>query len=588
MLSKGGNNFLDADLSHSTREGEHAAIRHVIALVGDRDRPRDNGDHGGQLSFVAERAFVGQGQRLAQFERDMRALGQRAGHDGLSQDQVANVYKQVGRLLEGHGYSDGGLSRPARLRLAEQVMHQAAVPTDINQGQHNSCQLASLESRMYTRDPERAAQIVADVALNGRYKDTRDRSLGINARPHDESIDFNSVDDIDAIRGKRSHASEIFQVTAANIMADIINERTHPRGQVRFEQQPDREVLIDYAQHLPKVLRFGPGALYPQRDALPLAYNAITGRNEKQIMIAGFEAGPRTDMIRVVTSERDLANALLAAKQQKKFPLLVSVQTDIEPFWTDSNAPFAGGTGGGHVVTVRDYRPGPVPIVTVDNQWGRDADHDMQKPLRLSTLYAAINLPDAAQAFLERKVELARLSGRPDVLKEIELFDLKARRKSDIIGDIQQVSMPQSIDDKEVARLIRSVVAMPKGFQRDLSLTRMHNAIGRMPESIALRLLPIEHSLGLLDREAYKSALQKHVERMGRIKNRTETLDPADPHAQETLRKYWYCVRMLNKNIRELGPGVMAPFDGSLDRERSRKAEVQKKWHWTLQKDLGN
>ena len=82
--------------------------------------------------------------------------------------------------------------------------------------------------------------------------------------------------------------------------------------------------------------------------------------------------------------------------------------------------------------------------------------------------------------------------------------------------------------------------------------------------------------------------MQKHVERMGRIKNRTETLDPADPHTQETLRKYWYCVHMLNKNIRELGPSVMAPFDGSLDRERSRKAEVQKKWHWTLQKDLGN
>jgi hypothetical protein len=63
------------------------------------------------------------------------------------------------------------------------------------------------------------------------------------------------------------------------------------------------------------------------------------------------------------------------AKEKGLFPMTFAVYTGNEPFYSDSGAGRAGGSGGWHVVNVMDYNAGPPPTVSVDNTWGAGADH---------------------------------------------------------------------------------------------------------------------------------------------------------------------------------------------------------------------
>jgi hypothetical protein len=101
---------------------------------------------------------------------------------------------------------------------------------------------------------------------------------------------------------------------------------------------------------------------------------AITGKYESGIAIAHDSAvTDKSDGVKRISSEKELNAALAQAKKNGKMPLIVAIDTSVEPFWTDSGAGRAGGSGGGHVVTITDYSPGPPAKVTIDNQWGKGA-----------------------------------------------------------------------------------------------------------------------------------------------------------------------------------------------------------------------
>lgn len=344
-----------------------------------------------KLTKEAEEKFKNDPAKLEAFKENMRLFEQRAEKDKLSPAEIAKTYAEINRLLEAKG--DKPLKPEQRKTIAEQIMRQAADPTTIDQGSHNTCNMATVESRMYTRNPSAAARLVADVALTGEYVATDGRRVRLNPGAHDEARNPNTYD------GERSHASEIFQVAAVNLHIDQENRKMNPRGQLRYEQHPVKpgsldtgERIIDYGVKPPRVIDYHPGIFASNLGNLSDVYAAITGKSEKGIVIARDRpALDPSDGVTRITSESQLNEELARAKREGKLPLIVAVNTSMEPFWSDSGAGSAGGSGGGHVVTITDYTPGPPAKVTIDNQWGKRADHDATKPITVHTLFQAMH-----------------------------------------------------------------------------------------------------------------------------------------------------------------------------------------------------
>ncbi|CAN5645330.1 hypothetical protein BH10CYA1_BH10CYA1_14310 [soil metagenome] len=86
---------------------------------------------------------------------------------GLSENHVALQYQQMNRLMQDNPRAL--LSTMSRLDLAEQVLNHAAYPETVYQGQNPTCNPSSFENRLYYRHPDKVAQLVADIAITGKY-----------------------------------------------------------------------------------------------------------------------------------------------------------------------------------------------------------------------------------------------------------------------------------------------------------------------------------------------------------------------------------------------------------------------------------
>ncbi|MBX9721399.1 MAG: hypothetical protein K2X81_08400, partial [Candidatus Obscuribacterales bacterium] len=109
-------------------------------------------------------------REFQQFASDVAQFERRAQEQNLSPEQVRETMAQVTRLLESRGQQGQGVqSERQRIRLAEQIMAKAAEPTSSDQGQNQTCNVTTIENRLYTREPAIAARLVADLALTGSH-----------------------------------------------------------------------------------------------------------------------------------------------------------------------------------------------------------------------------------------------------------------------------------------------------------------------------------------------------------------------------------------------------------------------------------
>jgi len=176
------------------------------------------------------------------------------------QTEIVETFKHTERLLESNArapVADGD-----RVYLAEQVIQHAADPYSIAQGCHGTCTVAAIETRTFTNDPAAASRLIADVATTGKYTTQGSPPLTVtldneSLKKHGESKELPpSIRD----DGHRDYASQLFQVTAANIGLEKRNARMHPPGRLRYEQHepvaganpPDNgERLLDYSKNQP-------------------------------------------------------------------------------------------------------------------------------------------------------------------------------------------------------------------------------------------------------------------------------------------------------------------------------------------------
>jgi hypothetical protein len=368
-------------------------------ILAGHDRYSQVGNERQDLLDLAENAEsrVSDKGLRSQLNNDFRANTERfegrALERGLSPEEITSTYRDVSRLLSAEPRPP--LTFDDNARLANDILRNAASPTDIMQGQFNTCAVAAIECRTYTRNPAAAARLVADVAINGEYT------------THDGTRVPLDTEGLRPAGGYRSHGSQLFQVTAANIhnrMFDTGRQYTHATPDA---DNPTGEVLIDSSGHVVPGIH-EPSIVIERIDDIS---NQITGLNEQGFVIrarphiaqtlredinywiedtgrnivANFGLVDEPGAL-MIDDPEELHDALNGMASDGVFPAVILVHTRQEPFWTDGGFGAAGGaggnTGGWHGLTITDYDPN-TRRVSVDNQWvGADRlEGDRRVPL---------------------------------------------------------------------------------------------------------------------------------------------------------------------------------------------------------------
>lgn len=322
----------------------------------------------------------------AEFVKWMRAFDDRK---GVSTAERAGTLLQVYRVMT----SEGKMPEPDRLLLARLVVQNAAMPNRIDQGNHNTCNVTSLETRTYTRTPSIAAAVVADLAVNGFLVTANGRNITVPSLDKDFEAQLYRFDS-----SARNYASQLFQLGAVNV--HWANQDTMPdgkfagKGNIRYGQEKSSggktgEYIENTSVNPPQRFTLKRGdADAPQLDVDELIYinEQITGKREDDLILERNSYSKKKGVVSV-DSPADLRSTLTRLKNENKFPCLLIVDAAMPPFGSDANR-FAR-----HAVTITDYDPA-TDRISVDNQYGSKQDltgKPGEKPCTNSTeLYEAM------------------------------------------------------------------------------------------------------------------------------------------------------------------------------------------------------
>lgn len=349
-------------------------------MVAHRERLA-NPEYRDSLMLPAERAkMLDSAQRklspeqLRQFKEDMTRFEFRM--EG-NQTEIAKTYKEVSRLLNPQG---GTVVDTRKLgALAMDVMHQASDPRKVNQGDRNTCTLASLESRIYTRHPSEAARLVADVATTGNYTTADGNRISVD-RASVNMFPKHWRDSVSDESNARSHASQIFQLTAANTFEDsdagIGGRRTEYKMKVA-ENGEVKEELVD--RNTGEVIGNHPGITIFQAEGLHELNRRITGANEPPFVI---------DLSKARTPEEFRRNLEEIGRNQN-YPALLAVNALNPPFRPEGIDLRRGALPAVpyHMVAIEPGRSRE--SVFVNDQYGPDRDREHP----IDTIYQATKLP---------------------------------------------------------------------------------------------------------------------------------------------------------------------------------------------------
>ena len=337
-------------------------------------------------------------QELRQFERDVKQFEQRAREQNLSQEQVRNTFAQVSRLLESKGNIENGVhSERQRIRLAEQIMSKAADTTSSGQGQNSTCNVATIENRLYTREPATAARLVADLALTGSHTTADGTKLTLhpqNLRPQDHDAGQNNTQG----QNSRTFADQIFQVAAANLVYANSSEKGSALSKFEFRQGPNKAQMLYHGD--PSKLsdedrkRIGNDEPHSSDiDQMVKINKMLTGRNEPEVFMA-HQSEADAAIINQFGSVREFEAKLLELKEKNQLPAILGVHANLLP---DSRPESQRqGIEDGHVITVTGItqgRPGEPARITYQNQWGSDLDRGPENDVSSNELYRATRPP---------------------------------------------------------------------------------------------------------------------------------------------------------------------------------------------------
>ena len=283
---------------------------------------------------------------------------------GLSDSEAINTYLQLGRVLD----PSLKLEHGHRAVLAHSLLANVAVPTSIDQGGHNTCNVTTMQVRLFAQEPGLASKVVADVAVGGQFVSADGTVVKpLNLDPDGEAKTYPNWD------GSRNYASQIFQLTAINIYWNrretLPGGKTPGKGKIQYAQDEHGEFLLDTSVNPPQKQSFATvDADHPWLDVRGVSEinQQITGRPSKNFGVERWVYPSESEGITKLMTLGGFKERLLELKQQNAFPVIISVDA--------AKKPFGDGKGfGPHVVTITDYDP-EKQEVSVDNQWGSSND----------------------------------------------------------------------------------------------------------------------------------------------------------------------------------------------------------------------
>jgi hypothetical protein len=537
-----------------------------------------------KLSDIADTKLTNPEQR-EKFKADMATFEQRAQATKMSPEEVAKTYKEISRILDTTQSTKWSLTEDQRVMLGQQVMSQAANPYSIDQGAHNTCNVTAVEVRTYALHPSNAAKMMADVAMTQSYAVNEPRPKGTTIHLNSESLQPDDESKVNPPKdGDRSYATQLFNVTATNIV------HKHDRDGKVYVNDPDgsKEVLVNQGTR-------GKVGEEPDLDdgQIVRAYHLINGTKgkEKDILIdrAGTESGDYAGVTSIKT-EKELADKLAEAKAKGQLPMIIGVNSNVEPFWSDSGHGSAGGSSGGHVVNVTDYQPGPPSRIQIDNQWGSASDRTGDRAVTTRELFIAMHDDKDAPKLLAQDAEAARKAGKPNFFIELELLRLNHFNTVGEMNKSSQYSPAKILTQYKdyttaLEQQIRTTADRWDQQKKDGTFDQKKADLERgkigdliddpnLPPSGKLRLLKVCQDKGLIDKEGYTGDVATIVRDMTKLKDAEKGKTKAE-HNQYDYKKQEYKESMpvLQTLLRGMSPedrkqvisGVVDDKDRALD-----------------------
>ena len=282
--------------------------------------------------------------------------------------------------------------------LCWHLLLDLATPSQINQGNHNTCALAALESYLAVKHPSVVCKVVLD-ALNNKYTLADGRKIQIDERnlsPDRESLHYQAGGTY------RSYASQLFQIAAAN--AYWQEQKLDPRmtkvplGSIRYIQDysypgsnsrdTGERLLIFWPENTIEQVT-GEDGLFPASspclnlEAIDQTYKLITQMSDAPALLAHKSKGCGKPVLKF-SDEASLKKILKELKAKDSFPAIISLNmnsTVLNPakgllVVSDNKLVYANTLSrfrGWHVLCVDDYDE-IADATAIDNFWGSSSD----------------------------------------------------------------------------------------------------------------------------------------------------------------------------------------------------------------------
>lgn len=317
--------------------------------------------------FAAAKADTSNHTLLKTLARNADAFQSRANVQGLSSVQQIDTFIEVDQLLAAH---TALINETQRIRVAEEIIAQAANPFIISQGAHNTCTVTTLEERTFTLLPSEAAGLIVSASLYGHWTAPDGEYITLKAssfQPGPEESQY-PVPGLD-----RSYASEIFQVVVLDGLGLLPNPPVW-----NGTSQPTNPPVY-FAQLQPQLAYGDTGEYWVNKQGKVVG--AFPGLSDADIVTAahllfdkdmGFIIGngDLNDPITInrVSSASQLSALLQRLGTAKDMPAVLLVRGD-DPIFGNGNT--TSGEPVDHVVIIAKEQGGRAYVV---NPWGAQFD----------------------------------------------------------------------------------------------------------------------------------------------------------------------------------------------------------------------
>ena len=324
-----------------------------------------------------------------------------------NKEEVKKCYESIGNAIDRGIISS---DKASDIELCKHLVTELGDPSQVNQGNHNTCTLAALETKLYNETPSTVCGLIFQ-ALTGTVTGQNGQTAVIAAnmvQPDREAQLFHTGSPC------RSYSSQIFQIAAANLFWQ--SQSRDPRGikvaqgSIRYVQQEGaslfpgdtcERLIIQWADDIREQVSSTSG-LPENSPAFSMAcllgtYEMLTGRSAKNFLLA-HKSRPENKPASLFSNTDDLSNKLSALKKAGQLPAIIALHPNGGIIQTAPRLTLRAAPGvlqltpqrssSWHVVCISDYNA-ETGEVNVDNFWGPRSDYVKDRSIKLAELYTS-------------------------------------------------------------------------------------------------------------------------------------------------------------------------------------------------------